>query len=83
MVRIAKIGVRSFDLPLAQPLVVGGRALTRRTGLLVIVEDGAFVGSRVVIVEGVRVGREAVIGTGVVLISSTPVIVCVLPTANT
>ena len=39
-----------------------------------IVEDGAFIGSRVVIVEGVRVGREAVIGTGVVLTSSTPVI---------
>ncbi len=40
----------------------------------VIVEDGAFIGSRVVIVEGVRVGREAVIGTGVVLTASTPVI---------
>jgi len=40
----------------------------------VIVEDGAFVGSRCVVVEGVRVGREAVIGTGVVLTASTPVI---------
>jgi 2,3,4,5-tetrahydropyridine-2,6-dicarboxylate N-succinyltransferase len=40
----------------------------------VIVEDGAFIGSRVVIVEGVRVGREAVIGTGVVLTSSTPIL---------
>jgi 2,3,4,5-tetrahydropyridine-2,6-dicarboxylate N-succinyltransferase len=40
----------------------------------VIVEDGAFIGSRCVIVEGVRVGREAVIGTGVVLTRSTPVI---------
>jgi 2,3,4,5-tetrahydropyridine-2-carboxylate N-succinyltransferase len=40
----------------------------------VIVEDGAFIGSRCVIVEGVRVGREAVIGTGVVLTGSTPVI---------
>ena len=40
----------------------------------VVVEDGAFIGSRVVIVEGVHVGREAVIGTGVVLTSSTPVI---------
>jgi 2,3,4,5-tetrahydropyridine-2-carboxylate N-succinyltransferase len=40
----------------------------------VIVEDGAFIGSRCVIVEGVRVGREAVVGTGVVLTSSTPVI---------
>ncbi len=40
----------------------------------VIVEDGAFIGSRCVVVEGVRVGREAVIGTGVVLTASTPVI---------
>ena len=39
----------------------------------VIVEDGCFIGSRVVIVEGMRVGREAVIGTGVVLTSSTPI----------
>ena len=39
----------------------------------VIVEDGAFIGSRVVIVEGVRIGREAVIGTGVVLTSNTPI----------
>jgi 2,3,4,5-tetrahydropyridine-2-carboxylate N-succinyltransferase len=40
----------------------------------VIVEDGAFVGSRCVIVEGVRVRREAVVATGVVLTASTPVI---------
>jgi 2,3,4,5-tetrahydropyridine-2,6-dicarboxylate N-succinyltransferase len=40
----------------------------------VIVEDGAFIGSRVVVVEGVRVGREAVIGAGVVLASSTPIL---------
>jgi 2,3,4,5-tetrahydropyridine-2-carboxylate N-succinyltransferase len=40
----------------------------------VIVEDGVFVGSRVVVVEGTRVGREAVLGTGVVLTSSTVVL---------
>jgi 2,3,4,5-tetrahydropyridine-2-carboxylate N-succinyltransferase len=40
----------------------------------VIVEDGAFIGSRVVIVEGVRVGREAVVAPGVVLTASVPVI---------
>jgi 2,3,4,5-tetrahydropyridine-2-carboxylate N-succinyltransferase len=40
----------------------------------VIVEDGCFIGSRVVVVEGMRIGREAVIGTGVVLTSSTPVL---------
>jgi 2,3,4,5-tetrahydropyridine-2-carboxylate N-succinyltransferase len=40
----------------------------------VIVEDGSFIGSRVVIVEGVHVEREAVIGTGVVLTSSTAIL---------
>jgi 2,3,4,5-tetrahydropyridine-2,6-dicarboxylate N-succinyltransferase len=40
----------------------------------VIIEDGVFVGSRCVIVEGVVVEREAVIGTGVVLTGNTPVI---------
>ena len=40
----------------------------------VVVEDGAFVGSRCVVVEGVRVGQEAVLGANVVLTSSTPII---------
>ena len=40
----------------------------------VIVEDGAFLGSRVIVVEGVRVGREAVLGAGVVLTQSTKII---------
>jgi 2,3,4,5-tetrahydropyridine-2-carboxylate N-succinyltransferase len=40
----------------------------------VIVEDGVFVGSRAVIVEGTWVGREAVIGAGVVLTSTTPIL---------
>jgi 2,3,4,5-tetrahydropyridine-2-carboxylate N-succinyltransferase len=40
----------------------------------VIVEDGAFVGSRAIVVEGVRVGREAVLGANVVLTSSTPIV---------
>lgn len=40
----------------------------------VIVEDNCFVGSRCVIVEGVRVGEGAVLGAGVVLTSSTKVI---------
>jgi 2,3,4,5-tetrahydropyridine-2-carboxylate N-succinyltransferase len=40
----------------------------------VIIEDGAFVGSRVIVVEGVRVGREAVLGAGVVLTASTPIV---------
>jgi 2,3,4,5-tetrahydropyridine-2-carboxylate N-succinyltransferase len=40
----------------------------------VIVEDGCFIGSRAIVVEGVRVGREAVIGAGVVLTSSTVIV---------
>lgn len=40
----------------------------------VIVEDGAFIGSRCIIVEGVRVQREAVLGAGVIVTASTPII---------
>jgi len=40
----------------------------------VIIEDGAFVGSRAIVVEGVRIGAEAVLGANVVLTASTPII---------
>lgn len=40
----------------------------------VIVEDGAFVGSRCIVVEGVRVGKEAVLGANVVLTASSKII---------
>ena len=40
----------------------------------VVIEDGAFIGSRCIVVEGVRVGKEAVLGAGVVLTASTPII---------
>ena len=40
----------------------------------VIIEDDAFVGSRCVIVEGIRVEREAVLGANVVLTASTKII---------
>ena len=40
----------------------------------VIVEDGAFIGSRCILVEGVHVGKEAVLGANVVLTSSTKII---------
>jgi len=40
----------------------------------VIVEDGAFIGSRCIVVEGVRLGTDAVLGAGVVLTGSTPII---------
>ena len=40
----------------------------------VIVEDDCFVGSRAIVVEGVWVGAGAVIGAGVVLTASTPIV---------
>ena len=40
----------------------------------VIVEDGAFIGSRCIVVEGVLVEEEAVLGAGVVLTASTPIV---------
>ncbi|MBD0290352.1 MAG: 2,3,4,5-tetrahydropyridine-2,6-dicarboxylate N-succinyltransferase [Thermoleophilia bacterium] len=40
----------------------------------VIVEDGAFIGSRSIVVEGVVVGEGAVLGANVVVTASTPVI---------
>ena len=40
----------------------------------VIIEDGAFLGSRSIVVEGVRVGKEAVLGANVVLTMSTKII---------
>ena len=40
----------------------------------VIVEDGAFLGSRCIVVEGVRIGREAVIAPNVTLTASVPII---------
>ncbi len=40
----------------------------------VIIEDNAFIGSRCIVVEGVRVGKEAVLGANVVLTMSTKII---------
>lgn len=40
----------------------------------VIIEDGAFIGSRCIVVEGVHVGKEAVLGANVVLTKSTKII---------
>ena len=40
----------------------------------VIVEDDAFIGSRAIVVEGVRIGAGAVLGAGVVLTASTPIV---------
>lgn len=40
----------------------------------VIIEDGSFIGSRCIVVEGVRVEKEAVLGANVVLTQSTKII---------
>ena len=40
----------------------------------VIIEDNAFLGSRSIVVEGVHVGKEAVLGANVVLTASTKII---------
>jgi 2,3,4,5-tetrahydropyridine-2-carboxylate N-succinyltransferase len=40
----------------------------------VIIEDGAFIGSRCIVVEGVHVGKQAVLGANVVLTKSTKII---------
>lgn len=40
----------------------------------VIIEDNAFIGSRCIVVEGMRVGKEAVLGANVVLTMSTKII---------
>lgn len=40
----------------------------------VIIEDNCFIGSRCIVVEGVRVEREAVLGANVVLTASTKII---------
>ncbi len=66
----AQIGA---DVHLAGGVGIGG-VLEPLQAAPVIVEDGAFIGSRCIVVEGVRVGREAVLGAGVVLTGNTPVI---------
>lgn len=66
----AQIGA---DVHLAGGVGIGG-VLEPPQAAPVIVEDGAFIGSRAVIVEGVRIGEGAVIAPNVVLSSSVPVI---------
>ena len=40
----------------------------------VIIEDNVFIGSRCIVVEGVRIGKEAVLGANVVLTASSKII---------
>jgi 2,3,4,5-tetrahydropyridine-2-carboxylate N-succinyltransferase len=66
----AQIGA---DVHLAGGVGIGG-VLEPPQASPVIVEDGAFIGSRAVIVEGVRVCEGAVIAPNVVLSASVPII---------
>lgn len=61
------------DVHLAGGVGIGG-VLEPPNADPVIIEDGVFVGSRAVVVEGVRVEREAVLGANVVLTASTAII---------
>ena len=51
-----------------------GGVLEPVQALPVIIEDGCFIGSRSIIVEGVRVEKEAVLGANVVITQSTKII---------
>jgi 2,3,4,5-tetrahydropyridine-2-carboxylate N-succinyltransferase len=66
----AQIGA---DVHLAGGVGIGG-VLEPPGARPVIIEDGAFIGSRCIIVEGVRVGREAVLAPNVTLTASVPII---------
>ena len=66
----AQIGA---DVHLAGGVGIGG-VLEPPGARPVIVEDGAFVGSRCVVVEGVIVGERAVLGPQLVLTGSIPII---------
>ena len=61
------------DVHLSGGVGIGG-VLEPPQAAPVIVEDGAFVGSRCIVVEGVRVEREAVLGAGVVVTATTPIV---------
>jgi 2,3,4,5-tetrahydropyridine-2-carboxylate N-succinyltransferase len=60
------------DVHLAGGVGIGG-VLEPPGARPVIIEDGAFIGSRAIVVEGTIVEEEAVVGAGVVLTASTPI----------
>jgi 2,3,4,5-tetrahydropyridine-2-carboxylate N-succinyltransferase len=66
----AQIGA---DVHLAGGVGIGG-VLEPPGARPVIVEDGAFIGSRCIVVEGVRIGRGAVLAPNVTLTASVPII---------
>jgi len=66
----AQIGA---DVHLAGGVGIGG-VLEPVNARPVIVEDGAFIGSRCIVTEGVVVGEGAILGAGVVLTASVPIV---------
>jgi 2,3,4,5-tetrahydropyridine-2-carboxylate N-succinyltransferase len=61
------------NVHLAGGVGIGG-VLEPPGAMPVVIEDGSFIGSRAVVVEGVRVEEEAVLGANVVLTASTQII---------
>ena len=61
------------DVHLSGGVGIGG-VLEPPSAMPVIIEDGAFIGSRCIIVEGVKVEKGAVIGANVTLTATTPII---------
>lgn len=61
------------DVHLSGGVGIGG-VLEPLQAAPVIIEDGAFIGSRCIVVEGVKVEKEAVLGANVVLTGSTKII---------
>jgi 2,3,4,5-tetrahydropyridine-2-carboxylate N-succinyltransferase len=61
------------DCHVAAGAIIGG-VLEPPGAQPVIIEDGVFVGSRGIVVEGVHIGREAVLGAGVVITGSSVII---------
>jgi 2,3,4,5-tetrahydropyridine-2-carboxylate N-succinyltransferase len=66
----AQIGA---NVHLAGGVGIGG-VLEPANAVPVVIEDGAFIGSRCMIVEGARVGKGSVLGAGTILNPSIPVI---------
>ena len=66
----AQIGA---DVHLAGGVGIGG-VLEPVNARPVIVEDGAFIGSRCILTEGCIVGEQAILGAGVVITASVPII---------
>ncbi len=60
-------------VPLSGGVGIGG-VLEPVQAAPVIIEDNCFIGSRSIVVEGVRIGKEAVLGANVVITQSTKII---------